>query len=115
MKDEIYGNQLLDINEIMIVKIIGDGYCFYRYLSYFFSLNENNYISIKNLIFVRIKNNFETYIIFMETMIHVAQNYPFPSLIKILRKITTLYIKCNFLYSSECYVLAFKAFVNVMP
>lgn len=51
----------------------------------------------------------------METIIHVAQNYPFPSLIKILRKITTLYIKCNFPYSSECYVLAFKAFVNVMP
>ena len=50
----------------------------------------------------------------METIIHVAQNYPFPSLIKILRKITTLYIKCNFPYSSECYVLAFKAFVNVM-
>ena len=56
-------------NDITILKIKGDGNCFYRCLSFFLLGNDEFYEDIKNEIINWIDNNRETFNDFLEMMI----------------------------------------------
>ena len=64
LKEKVYSVQDLKLDEIKIIEIRGDGNCFYRCLSYFFSGNTEYYEEIKQLIIKRIENNYEDYLDF---------------------------------------------------
>ena len=56
------------MNDIKIIKIIGDGNCFYRCLSFFLLGNDDFFQDIKNEIINWIDNNRETFNDFLEMM-----------------------------------------------
>ena len=52
------------MNQIKIIKILKNGNCFYRCLSYFLLKSQEFYQNIKNLIIEWIENNYDIYLDF---------------------------------------------------
>ena len=64
LKDLVNNNQNINANQIKIIKVLGDGNCFYRCLSYFFLQSPDYYNEFKQLIIEWIDNNYEQYVNF---------------------------------------------------
>ena len=64
LKRKVYLGQDLTTEDVTKIKIIGDGNCFYRCISYFFLNNQEFYIDIKNMVINWIDNNYETFLEF---------------------------------------------------
>ena len=64
LKSLVKNKSNIPFNLIDFIKITKDGNCFYRCLSYYFTLNKENYKEIKNIIIDWIENNYEKYINF---------------------------------------------------
>ena len=64
LKELVYKEEKLNLNQIKIIEIVKDGNCFYRCLSYFLLKSEEYYQNIKNLIVEWIENNYDNYLEF---------------------------------------------------
>ena len=81
LKSKVYLGQNLNSEEVCNVKIIGDGNCFYRCLSFFLLNIQNFYEDIKNCIIGWIKNNYKTFVNFFGD--DVTNNIPKETLAKL--------------------------------
>ena len=64
LKELVYKEEKLNLNQIKIIEIEKDGNCFYRCLSYFLLKSQDYYLNIKNLIIDWIENNYDNFLDF---------------------------------------------------